>query len=134
MVVFAPPPGSDRSAGGLFAPPHVAGDPASAAAIDAWNAQHHYLTRAEVEATRMPPPFAPATTGLKGQSNVVAQQNIGTVDPAALLAAAQGVPYDIEARRNAIAARIMENEAAQAAGGVGGAGSTGSKNVFTGNK
>jgi hypothetical protein len=46
------------------------------------------------------------------------------VDPAALVAAAQGGDYDIEGRRNAIAARVAANQAAQAAAssGKGGAG------------
>jgi hypothetical protein len=46
------------------------------------------------------------------QANLASQ---GTVDPAALRAMAQGLPYDIDARRDAIAAQLSANQQAQAA-------------------
>lgn len=128
MVLFAPPP-SDPTNGGMFAPAHVAGDASSDAAVDAWSAQHRYLTRPEVEQTRMPALWSsPSASVQKGATPLAPGNIVGTVDPLALQASAQGIPYDMEARRNAIAARIVENERLQAAWNAanptGGAGAT----------
>ena len=123
MVAFAPPPDFPPSpqgaAGGLFAPAHIPGNAQSQAALEEWSARHRHLTRAEIESLRMPP-LAQRQTGnprLPGGGGLVAQGDpLGEVDPAALQAAAQGTPYDIEARRNAIAARLAENAALAAQG------------------
>jgi hypothetical protein len=86
----------------LFAPAYQPNDPQAVAALDAWRARNANLTRADVEATRMPTSF---NTG----------NPAGMVDPAALQAMAQGGHYDMDARRNAIAAQVQANQAAAAA-------------------
>jgi hypothetical protein len=70
-------------------------------AVNQWMAQNYSMTNPKVEETRSPVPF---NTG----------NPAGMVDPEALRALAQGGPYDMDARRNAIAAQVQANQAAAA--------------------
>jgi hypothetical protein len=93
---------------GLFAPALIRGDPTSEAAVQNWMDQNYQVTNPVVEQSRGAAPF---NTG-----NVP-----GAVDPAALQAMAQGGKYDINSRRNAIAAQLAASQAAQQGGQSGGA-------------
>lgn len=73
--------------GGLFAPAYVHGNPQSEAAVNAWRAANPGLTRVQVEQTANP-----------------------YVDPEALRVSAQGGNYDMNARRNAIAAQVQQQQ------------------------
>jgi uncharacterized membrane protein YgcG len=86
----------------LFAPAYIAGNAPSMQAASDWNANFWNMTNPKVEQTRMPVPF---NTG----------NPAGMVDPEALRVLAQGGPYDMDARRNAIAAQMTANNAAQPA-------------------
>ncbi len=77
--------------GELFAPAYNRNDPAAVANVDAWMAKNFSMTNPKVEQTRTPVSF---NTG----------NPAGMVDPEALRVLAQGGPYDMDARRNAIAA------------------------------
>jgi len=110
--------------GGLFAPAYIKGYAPSEQAVAAWTQQNQGINRAMVDELRMPNEWRPPQKP-KGFSDVYGSGRIpdniqtgderGQVDPLALTASAQGGPYDIEARRAAIAQRVMENEQAQAA-------------------
>ena len=81
--------------GGLFAPAYIPGYAPSDAAVQAWRAAHtSNLTPADIPSTAMPG---------------------GAVDPAALQAMAWNQPYDLNARRNAVAAAVQAQAQAQAA-------------------
>ena len=80
----------------LFAPAFDPNDPASVAVWEAWKRRNLSMTRPLVEETRSPVSF---NTG----------DPRGMVDPEALKAHAQGLPYDIDAKRNAIAAQLVRN-------------------------
>ena len=84
----------------LFAPAFDPNDPASVAVWEAWKRRNLAMTRPLVEETRTP--VAGLNTG----------DPRGMVDPEALKAHAQGIPYDIDARRNAIAAQLVAQQAA----------------------
>lgn len=107
--------------GGLFAPAYIKGFAPSEQAVAAWNAAHHGLSRAQIEETRMPPLYQKPTGNVLADGvyggGVPATQNYGDprgmVDPDALRAAAMGLPYDMQARRDAIAARLAQNQALQ---------------------
>ena len=107
----------------LFAPAYLKGFKPSEDALAAWNAYHHNITPGLVDELRMPneyrgPPSYSAGNGVYG-GPIPLQQTYGDVkgqiDPVALRAMSQGSHYDIEARRNAIAARLAANAAAQGA-------------------
>jgi hypothetical protein len=113
---------------GLFAPAALAGFQPSDDALAAWNAQHHAVDMATAQQLRMPDAWQPPSTakagsgfggGVYGAGRIPASQTLGDplgmVDPAALQAAAQGGSYDVGARRAAIAQRLADNAAAQAA-------------------
>jgi hypothetical protein len=87
----------------LFAPAFDPNDPASVAVWEAWKRRNLAMTRPLVEETRTP--VAGLNTG----------DPRGMVDPEALKAQAQGIPYDIDARRNAIAAQVQAQQQAAAA-------------------
>jgi hypothetical protein len=109
--------------GGMFAPAYIHGYSPSEQAVAAWTAQNQNVNRAMIEELRMPNQWMPPEKP-KGFSDVYGSGRIpdniqtgderGQVDPLALTASAQGGPYDIEARRAAIAKRLMENQQAQA--------------------
>jgi hypothetical protein len=98
----------DRS--DLFAPPYIPGDPESARANREWNARNHSMTYDLVDELRMPREGDKRTLA-EMNANPFAVSNAndgdprGDVDPLALVALAQGGPYDIAARRAAIQAR-----------------------------
>jgi hypothetical protein len=86
--------------GDLFAPAYIGSNPQSVAAVNDWMAKNYSMTNPKVEQTRQPVSF---NTG----------NPAGMVDPEALRVLAQGGPYDMDARRNAIAAQVTANQAAQ---------------------
>jgi hypothetical protein len=104
--------------GGLFAPAYIKGFAPSEAAVAAWQAQNRPMTSAMVDQTRMPDLYRPPSGNIlmdgRYGSGVPAVQsyagNNGMVDVNALRAASMGGAYDMQARRDAIAARIAENE------------------------
>ena len=114
------PQGAD---GGLFAPAYVRGLPQSEAAVTAWQAQNRPLTAANIEQTRMPTEYTGASPmsagdGVYGKPLPLNQSYLdprGQIDPEALRVLAQGGRYDLNARRDAIAARVASNAAARAA-------------------
>jgi len=87
----------------LFAPAFDPNDPQSVAIWEAWKRRNLAMTRPLVEETRTP--VAGLNTG----------DPRGMVDPEALKAHAQGLPYDIDARRNSIAAAVQAQQQAAAA-------------------
>jgi hypothetical protein len=100
------------SMGGLFAPAFIKGFAPSEQAVAAWEAANRGVTRADVDATRMPGDFTTSAARTPGDGvygNGVPQQQAyggGSVDPLALRAWAQGGKYDASARRAAIAAKL----------------------------
>ena len=116
------PKGADS---GLFAPAYIAGFQPSQDAVAAWNAQNHVVTPSMMDQLQMPAQWqAPqtqqsslGTKALGAAGNIPQNQSFGQpqVDPNALRALAQGGPYDVQARRDAIAQRLAANAAAQAA-------------------
>jgi hypothetical protein len=127
----APPPQSNSvyqnydpvgAMGGLFAPGYVHGWAPSEKAVADWTAGHH-IGRDTVEASRMPGEYMDPTQMTRGDGvyggplpvNQSYGDKRGTVDPEALRIWAQGGKYDLDARRNAIAARVAANQAASAA-------------------
>jgi hypothetical protein len=107
--------------GGLFAPAYIAGYKPSEDAVAAWTASHSGLSRADIEATRMPaawqaPQAVNPLTNAYGAGRIPKNETFGDVrgivDPLALQAQAQGTSYDIGARRAAIAQQIAANQAA----------------------
>lgn len=107
--------------GGLFAPAYIHGYKPSEDAVAAWQAQNRGVNADVIEQSRMPATARPSTTiggdGVYGgplpQYQIYGDPR-GTVDPAALRAASLGGHYDLQARRDAIAARIAANNAAMA--------------------
>jgi hypothetical protein len=81
--------------GDLFAPAYIKSDPAAAQATQDWMDRTYSVSDPQIEQSRMPVSF---NTG----------NPAGMVDPMALKAAAQGGPYDMSARRNAIAAQVQQ--------------------------
>jgi hypothetical protein len=88
--------------GDLFAPAFIRGDPASEEEVKQWMARHYRVTNPMVEETRTPVSFPTGNPA-------------GMVDVEALRALAQGGDYDINARRNSIAAALQAQQAAQPA-------------------
>lgn len=129
---------------GMFAPAMIRSYAPSEQAVAAWNAQNHALTPDMINQLRMPNAYQPPSAqgglsgsglsgsgllngmlgtagGAYGAGRIPQTQTLGDplgqVDPNALRALAQGGPYDIAARRNAIAARLASNAALQSAYG-----------------
>jgi len=109
---------------GLFAPAYIRGFAPSEDAVSQYYSQSgpgHRLSSDELDMTRMPAEYRPTTysrgDGVYGGPLPMTQtygDPRGMIDPNALRAAAQGGrPYDMEARRAAIAARLAANAAAQ---------------------
>jgi len=104
--------------GGMFAPPHIAGDPVANAAVQKWMGENWgAVTNANIDQTRMPMPI-----GGSGESRSVPYGGTiantqafgdkrGALDPEALRVLAQGGKYDMAGRRNAIAAQLVANNA-----------------------
>jgi hypothetical protein len=117
------PQGADN---GVFAPAYIPGYKPSEDAMAAWNAQHHSVTADMIDQLRMPDAWQPPSQNLPamgggpyGEGRIPQTQTLGDpqglVDPLALKALAQGGTYDVAARRDAIAKRLSDNAAAQAA-------------------
>lgn len=108
------------SLNGMFAPAYIHGFAPSEAAVSAWNKANAGLTAADIEATRMPNDYQAPSTGFERFGTMLGGTGgtatfgdpRGTVDPEALRIAAQGGKYDMNARRNAIAAKVAANNAA----------------------
>ena len=116
----------EGSLNGLFAPAYIKGFAPSEQAVSAWHAQNNPISYSDVDALRMPNEWRPpAPVGGLPSRDVYGAGRIpnslrygddrGQVDPLALTASSQGGPYDVEARRSAIAQRVLENQQAQAA-------------------
>jgi hypothetical protein len=109
--------------GGMFAPAYIRGHTPSEQAVAAWQ-QDRRPGQDIIEQSRMPNLYVdPASNPTLGGGDVYGngiKQNLtfgdprGMVDPEALRVAAQGGKYDLEGRRNAIAARLAENARLQA--------------------
>lgn len=113
--------------GGLFAPAYIAGYAPSSQAVAAYQsgrAGGGNLSAADLESTRMPMPaggsgqvsgsypwtqYGPNLTG----GNFAFGE--GSIDPAALQAAAYNQPYDLQARRDQVAAALQQQNAARVA-------------------
>jgi len=116
-----------------FAPAYAAGNEQSAADLSAWKAVNRNMPQAAVEQTRMPGEWMPpaqnpaggfggsgdAAYGTYGAGRIPNQMTFGDprgqVDPEALRIQSQGGRYDMNARRDAIAARVLANTNAEAA-------------------
>jgi hypothetical protein len=114
------------AAGGLFAPAYIHGYAPSEQAVADWQASKGGLTRDMIDELRMPEEWTPPSgkapgDGVYGGSNIPLTlklgQSGGLVDPAALRALSHGTFYDVGARRDAIAARLLANKQAQDAYG-----------------
>jgi hypothetical protein len=114
---------SQGALGGLFAPAYVPGFAPSEAAVTAWQAERRPVTSDMIDELRMPDPYQypSAAMSMGGAGNVYGEGRIpanvgfsserrGQVDPVMLRRAAMGGRYDVQARRNAIAQRVAENE------------------------
>ena len=115
----------EGSLNGLFAPAFIKGYAPSEAAVGAWHKKNNPISYTDVDALRMPNKWMPAQPpgGLPSYDVYGAGRipnslrygdDRGEVDPAALISLAQGGPYDVEARREAIAKRVQENKDAEA--------------------
>lgn len=117
--------------GGMFAPAYIAGNQQSQDAVQKWTAENQGMNAGMIDQTRMPPewqqpePANPyAGFGGMGYGNYGAGRipnqltfgdSRGPVDPEALRIASQGGKYDMNARRDAIAGRVLANTNAQTA-------------------
>jgi hypothetical protein len=125
------------AAGGLFAPAYIHGYAPSEKAVADWQGQRGGLTHEMVaNDLLMPDEWKPPQQeqtrgggmtdvsgnfpgdGVYGGSNiprnlVLGKNANGTVDVAALRALSHGTPYDVQGRRDSIAARLLANQQAQ---------------------
>jgi hypothetical protein len=126
------------AAGGLFAPAYIHGYAPSEKAVADWNATKGGLTHEMVANDLLMPdewkPPAPQEQtrgggmvdasstfpgdGVYGGGNipknlVLGKNANGTIDVEALRALSHGTPYDVQGRRDAIAARLLANQQAQ---------------------
>jgi hypothetical protein len=115
----------EGSLNGLFAPAYIKGFAPSEQAVSAWHAQNNPISYSDVDALRMPNEWMPPQKTSRFGTDVYGAGRIpdklrygddrGQVDPLALISLSQGGPYDVDARRNAIAQRLTANKAAEAA-------------------
>lgn len=105
--------------GGLAAPAYIAGFAPSEKAVAAWQGDNRGITSEMVDQLRMPQEWfgpEPETqeNGPYGGGRIGTHLRFGdqrgSVDPNALRAASMGGKYDIGARRDAIAARLVQND------------------------
>jgi hypothetical protein len=126
------------AAGGLFAPAYIHGYAPSEQAVADWQGQRGGLTHEMVANDLLMPdawkPPAPQEQtrgggmvdasstfpgdGVYGGSNIPRNLTLGknpngTIDTAALRALSHGTAYDVQGRRDAIAARLLANQQAQ---------------------
>jgi hypothetical protein len=109
---------------GMFAPAYIKGNPTSESAVAAWNAARPTITPDVLTQSRGLPPqsgippnkyanftgYVPADFVPSPQYTNFAGQG-GPIDRDALRALAQHLPYDLDARRNAIAAQLATRQA-----------------------
>lgn len=110
----------------MFAPAYIKGFAPSEKAVNAWTAWNRNVSPAMIDQLRMPNEW-------RGQSPMSGGNGVyggpiplnqtygdpkGQIDIEALRTMAQGGHYDVEGRRNAIAARLAANQAGQAAAPV----------------
>lgn len=120
---------------GMFAPAYIHGYAPSEQAVAAWNASKGGLTREMVTNDLLMPDAWTAPQqeqtrggmtdngnfpgdGVYGGSNIprnltLGHNAAGSIDPEALRALSHGSAYDVGARRDAIAARLLSNQQAQ---------------------
>ena len=112
--------------GGRFAPAYVRGYAPSEAAVAAWQAKNRPLDGVHLDTLRMPEPWQapqqpnPYGGDVYGSGRIPDKMSFittgkGRLDDNILRSWSQGGPYDVDARRNAIAKRLTDNEAAQKA-------------------
>jgi hypothetical protein len=125
------------AAGGLFAPAYIQGYAPSEKAVADWNATkggltHEMIAKDLLMPEEWKPPQQEQTRGggmtdvsgnfpgdgVYGGSNiprnlVLGKNANGSIDVEALRALSHGTPYDVGARRDAIAARMLSNQQAQ---------------------
>jgi len=89
--------------GDLFAPAYLKSDPTSVQTLQTWTDKNRPMTNAMVEQSRAP--VAGVNTG----------NPAGMVDPEALRTLSQGGAYDINARRDSVAAAAQAQQKAAAA-------------------
>jgi len=116
---------SQGALGGLFAPAYIKGYAPAEQAVQAWHNKNNPISYSDVDALRMPNAWQPPQPTNPYGGDVYGSGRIpdklrygddrGEVDPLALISLSQGGPYDVEGRRNAIAKRLADNDAAQAA-------------------
>jgi len=99
-------------AGGVFAPPHIAGDQQAQQATEAWYANKFPLRPDQIDDLRQPVEGADAGDGTGNSIAFGTKQ--GTVPQSALLTLAQGNPTGnagggFNQQRNAIASQMMAN-------------------------
>ena len=109
--------------GGTFAPAYIPGYAPSEQAVMNWQqGRAGNMTQAQLQQTAMPPAWQPPIqsqygpgSGQYGPNLAGTSQTYGGsyVDPDALRAMAQNLPYDLEGRRNAVAAQMAANSQAQ---------------------
>lgn len=111
------------AAGGMFAPAYIKGFAPSEQAVADWRGTNRGITSATVDQLRMPQEFDKYSLGPTPQgrptfdvygSGAIPQHlrfgdQRGIVDTNALRAASMGTPYDIGARRDAIASQMLLN-------------------------
>jgi len=110
--------------GGMFAPAYIKGFAPSEQAVAAWTAKNRPISYSDVDALRMPHEWREPQQ-MTGYGDVYGSGRIpnnlyyghdqGQVDPLALISLSQGGPYDKDARRNSIAARLADNQAKEQA-------------------
>jgi hypothetical protein len=120
-MALAPPPPTSTSiydqynpngeAGGLFAPPHIAGWQPAQDATEKYYKRRFGVTGDMIDELRMPQAGAPASGSVNsgGSDTINFVPKAGYADPKLLKAAAQGGEYDVQGRRDAIAAQVMAN-------------------------
>jgi len=105
---------------GTFAPAYISGYQPSERAVADWAAQNRPVTNANIEGTRMPSAWRdPSASGAGDQYGGgriplnLDYTGKGEIDSEALRVLAQGGRYNMGARRDAIAARMLANATAQ---------------------
>jgi len=110
----------EGEAGGLFAPPHIAGWKPAQDATEAYYKKHFPVSYGMIDELRMPQAggSGASSTGSSGSGGMSNTINFvpekGFADPLALKALAQGGNYDVQGRRDAIAQQVMANQQAPA--------------------
>jgi hypothetical protein len=104
----------------LFAPAYIKGYAPAEAALSKWNAYNHNVAPGMIDELRMPNEYqgpSPMSGGNGVYGGPIPLKQTygdpkGQIDVEALRAMSQGGHYDVEGRRNAIAARLAANAVA----------------------